>query len=242
MSGEKILVVDDDKMIRDIFKYAFDEFRIVSAASGEKALDILKRPNNIDLIVTDVVMPGLSGTKLVKEIKQINPDLKVVILTGYGSKDIVIEALRSNVDEYIEKPFDIEKVKGVLEDILHKRKKFTEEGTNNIESKIRYAKRFIKRNCDRELSLKDVAKEIFYSPKYFSRIFKERTGKSFDQYRLQLRFSVAKRLLKESSYTVSQIADKVGYQRPDSFMKMFRKFTGLKPSQYRCCDKGKKKK
>jgi len=233
MSGEKILVADDEKIIREVFLSAFEEYNIVPAASGEEVLDILKKPNDIDLIVLDVVMPGLAGTELLKQIKIMNPNHKVIILTGYGSKEVIIEALRNDADEYIEKPFDIQKVKEVFERLLGQRKNFDERGIDCAKSKIEEAKKFIERNYDKPLSLKDVSQGIYLSPKYFSRMFKEKSGRTFNQHRLGLRMKAAKQLLKKFGYTVSQISARVGYHNPDSFMKAFKKITGLTPSEYR---------
>jgi len=242
MAGEKILVVDDEKIIRDIFTSAFDEYRVITAVDGKQALDILRRPNDIDLIVLDVMMPGLRGTDLLREIKKMNSKHTVIILTGHSSKEVAIEALRSHADEYIEKPFDIEKTKQVFERLLSKRRKLDGEYISDAKGRIKQAQRFIKRNFNKSLSLKDVSSELFSSPKYFSRIFKEKTGKGFNEYRLSLRIEEAKRLLKKSSYTITQIAYKVGYQNPASFMEMFKKFSRLTPSQYRSRLKAKKHK
>jgi len=242
MSEEKILVVDDERVVRDIFTTAFDEYRVVTVSSAQEAMDILRRPNDIDLVVSDMMMPGLKGTDLLKEIKRINPNHKVIILTGYSSKEVAIEALRSGADEYIEKPFDIAKTKQVFERLLINRRKFNEGDIGGTKGRIRQAQRFIKRNFDKSLSLKDVSSELFLSSKYFSRIFKEKTGKSFNEYRLSLRIEEAKKLLKKSSYTITQIAYKIGYQNPGSFMKMFKNFTRLTPSQYRRRLKARKRK
>ena len=116
----KILVVDDEEIIREVFVTAFDEYRIITAANASQALDILNCPNDIDLIVLDVMMPGLKWTDLLKEIKRINPNHKVVILTGHSLKEISIEIARSDIDECIEKPFDIKNIKQVFERLLSK--------------------------------------------------------------------------------------------------------------------------
>ena len=116
----KILVVDDEEIIREVFVTAFDEYRIITAANASQALDILNYSNDIDLIVLDVMMPGLKWTDLLREIKRINPNHKVVILTGHSSKEISIEIARSGIDVCIEKPFDIKNIKQVFERLLSK--------------------------------------------------------------------------------------------------------------------------
>ena len=234
MSGEKILVVDDEKAVRDVFiAVFFEEYKIIPAANAQQAMDILRRPNDIDLIVLDVMLPDLKGTELLKEIKKTDPRYKVVILTGHSSKEIAIEALRSGADEYIEKPIDIENVKEIFERLIENKRNDEEEDADIQERKIHQAQRIIKRNLDRAISLQDVSHEISLSPKYFSRLFKEKTGQSFSQYKIALRIEMAKDLLRKKTCSVSQIAYQVGYQEPESFMKAFKRLTQLTPSQYR---------
>lgn len=118
MGRPKILIVDDEKVIRDVFIESFREYKIVPADNGQRALSILKQLNDIDLVIVDVMMPGLGGIELLKEIKRINPNYKIIILTGYGSKEAADEALHLGAEEYLEKPFDIMKVKEMLEKML----------------------------------------------------------------------------------------------------------------------------
>ena len=136
MARAKILIVDDEKVIRDVFTSAFKEYRIVSADNGQKALTILNQPNDIVLIVVDAMMPGLSGTELLKEIKRINPGCKVIIFTGYGFEEGGIEALLLDADGYLEKPFDIKKAKEMFERVLRKKGNFNEERAGDAEGKI----------------------------------------------------------------------------------------------------------
>ena len=108
-----ILLVDDDEDFRYEFRELFDDYNIVEAKNGLDALDLLKKPNEIDLVVLDVVMPGLRGTQVLKEIKSISPELGIIILTGHSSKDTAIAALKGKADDYIEKPLNIQKAKEI---------------------------------------------------------------------------------------------------------------------------------
>jgi YesN/AraC family two-component response regulator len=240
MAGEKILVVDDARNIREVFTAVFDEYNIVTAASGKEALNILDRPHDIDLIVLDVMLPDINGLELLKQIKEKNREFKIVIMTGHSTKDIAIEALRGQADEYIEKPFDIEHTREVFERLLKDKRKLNGKYIGDRGDKIKFTQRLIRGNYNKPLSLQDISKEVFLSYKYLSRIFKEKTGKSFNEYRLGLKMGSAKQFLRKNNYTVSQIAYKVGYHNPDSFMKMFKRVTGLTPSQYRNNNKQKR--
>lgn len=239
MPGEKILIVDDSDNIREIFMIAFEEFSILTATNAEEALNILRKPNDIDLIVLDVMMPGMNGLELLKEIKELNRDCRIVIMTGYSSKDIVVEALRLHADEYIEKPFDVENVKAIFKRLLEEKNRQKVNFASGQE-KIGIAQRLIQRNYNKSLSLQDVSKELYLNYKYLSRLFKEKTGVSFNEYKVRLKIDSAKEFLKASNCNIGEIAYKVGYQNPDSFMKMFKRSTGFTPSEYRSKTKRKK--
>lgn len=233
MTGEKILVVDDARNIREIFTLLFDEYNVLTAENGRQALEILNKPHDIDLIVLDVMLPDVNGLELLRAIKEKNSDCKVVILTGYSSKDVAIEALRAEADEYIEKPFDVKAVKVIFERLLAEKRRSREKYVSAGGDKIVFTRRLIERNFNRSLSLQGISKDLFLNYKYLSRVLKQKTGKSFNEYRLELRLASAKDLLAKSGYTVSQIAYKVGYHNPNSFMKMFKKATSVTPSEYR---------
>ncbi|MHB9154271.1 MAG: helix-turn-helix domain-containing protein [Endomicrobiales bacterium] len=230
---EKILLVDDDEDFRTEFRESLEEYDVLEVDSGQKALDLLRKPNEIDLVILDVVMPGLSGTEVLKEMRRIAPNLGIIMLTGYGSKDTAIEALRSDADDYIEKPMDIDKIKQVIDKVLDARKAHYEVTVTGAKGKVERTKRFAERNCNKRTSLKDAAAAIFLSPKYLSRIFKQNTGTRFSDFRLQIKMKEAKSLLEETGYNINQIAEKLGYQNTESFIRMFKKLTGDTPTQYR---------
>lgn len=235
----RILLVDDDISFRREFKECFEEYGMIDAANAAEALAILKRPHEIDLAILDVRMSGMNGLELLERVKEAAPDVRVVILTGYGSKDIVVEALRSRADDYIEKPLDIEATRQVIEKHLEKKKR-AQYGPG-IEDKMARVKDFLLRNFHKKVTLRDAASAVFLSPKYLSRIFKEHTKKGFNEYKLALKVEQARNFLTKTSYTVAQISDKLGYQNPESFIRQFKSHTRLTPTAYRRRNTKKKK-
>jgi two-component system, response regulator YesN len=227
-----ILLVDDDKSFRSEFRDFFDDYAIVEASNGEQALELLKRPNEIDLVILDVMMPGIRGTKVLQEIKRKYPELNIVILTGYSSKDVAVEALKGKADDYLEKPLNIDKTKEIIENLLNS-KDVLSAGKNGIEGKIERAKCFAERNYHKKLRLKDTAETICLSPKYLSRIFRQTTGMGFSDYKLDIKIKKAKELLRRTEYNIDQISEKMGYQNSESFIRIFKKLTGATPTQYR---------
>jgi len=229
----QILIVDDDADFREELRDCLDDYTVIEASNGPEALAILKKPDAIDLVILDAVMPLISGMEVLREIKKIKPGLAIIILTGQSSKDIVIDALKGRADDYIEKPINVSKFLETVQSTLaaKARKGFTD--THGIHAKIEQAKQFIERNFDKKITLEDVAGQVCLSPKYFSRIFKEITGQGYNEYRLSVKIAQASELLKNSDYTVTAIANRLGYQNLESFIRMFEKITHSSPMQYR---------
>jgi YesN/AraC family two-component response regulator len=228
-----ILLVDDDYEFQREFIASFDDYSIVPASSGEEALKILSGPHEIDLVLLDVMLPGQRGTEILKKLKKTKPELKVIILTGYSNKDIAIEALKADADDYLEKPLDLEKAAPIFDQYLKYGTKRSNPGANIIEEKIARVKEYIQRNYHTQVYLNDAAKIVFLSPKYLSRVFLKVTGQGFNHFKLSCKIDKAKELLKQSSLTIEQISYQLGYQNIESFVRIFKKFTGKRPTQFR---------
>ncbi len=230
---DKILLIDDNSEFRGMLKSCLEEYDVVEASSGEEAIRLLKKPNDIDLVILDVVMPGLNGIEAMQEIKTTSPEIGIIILTGYSSKDTAIEALRHHADEYIEKPPDIDKTKEVIEKVLDAKRFRGSFGGLGRNSKIEKIKLFLEKNCYKKICLKDAALAVHLSPKYLSRIFKQEAKMGFNQFRLGIKIEKAKELLRSSGFNVNQISDKMGYQNVESFIRCFKNATRCTPAQYR---------
>jgi YesN/AraC family two-component response regulator len=239
---EKILIVDDDAEFRAELHCALDGYDVIEASSGKDAMHLLRKPNEIDLVLLDIMMPGVSGTEVLREIKQFSPGLAIIMLTGYSSKDVAIEALKGHADEYIEKPLDIDKTKEIIDRLLQSKRGESEASACGRDDKIEKVKRFIERNCQKKVMLKDAAQAVFLSPKYLSRIFKEETKMGFNEYKLKFVLERAKQLLCQTGYTIGQISDQMGYQNTESFIRIFEKLTGLTPTGFRTQYKLRKQK
>ncbi|MFQ6082246.1 MAG: sigma-54-dependent transcriptional regulator [Candidatus Aminicenantia bacterium] len=118
----KILVVDDEKSILDLLQMVFKKqgYIIKTAMSSQRALEIID-DQEIDLIISDIKMPGMNGLELLKYVKQIDTTLPVIMITAYGSTRDAVEALKAGALDYIVKPFDIEELKIVVRNALKKR-------------------------------------------------------------------------------------------------------------------------
>ena len=238
MISEKIVVIDDDPRIIKSIKLAFPEYEIIDFSNGEDALTYLRKPNNINIVLLDFMMPKMDGIGVLSEIKKHMNNVGVIFMTGYGSKDVVLDALRNHADDFIEKPIQMPELKEKIHCILREKLHFQNlrKDKNNQVNRI---KRFIERNCN-NVNLDYIANEMCLSPKYVSRFFNQNNELSYRKYRLQIKMDRAKSFLTNTHLDVGEIAIELGYQNPESFMRIFKRMTKMTPTQYRK-KKGKKR-
>jgi len=103
-----ILVVEDDAGMRESCAKLFEleGYSVCEASSGPEALEVLGRRGDVDIVLTDLKMPGMDGVALLKEIKRLDPGIEVVLMTGYGTVKNAVEAMMQGAADYITKPFD----------------------------------------------------------------------------------------------------------------------------------------
>jgi DNA-binding NtrC family response regulator len=109
---KRALIVDDESGTRDLLVSFLEMigFETKSAADGVEALQIYK-DNPIDIVISDMMMPRMSGLELLNELKQFDPDVIFILITGYPSIETAIEAIKKGARDYITKPFNIDEIK-----------------------------------------------------------------------------------------------------------------------------------
>ena len=223
-----ILLIDDDRdFLAEFSKMLADTYNVVPAGDGPAALSLLKKPNEIDLAIIDQRLGRDKGTDVIKALKRLKPELGVILLTGYGSKEAAIDALHARVDEYLEKPAPPSQVKKLIAEMLASK---VQAQDGDI---IARAKAIIEKNFDKKLTLANCASLLCLSPKYLSRIFKQQTGIGFNNYKNKIRLKAARAMLAKKTLTVDQIAHHLGYQNSESFLRMFYKQVSMTPTGYR---------
>ena len=108
-----ILIVDDEDVIRDFFSNTLTEYRLLTAKSGEEALEIIKK-DRPDLVLLDLKMPGMGGMEALRRIKKIDKTITVMIMTGYGTPAIKKQALALGAHGLMAKPFELPEIKSVI--------------------------------------------------------------------------------------------------------------------------------
>lgn len=120
MNKGRILIVDDDQMVRDVLSDVLKKAGGYLTEIAVDGIDGLKKikGNEYDMIFTDLSMPGLSGTDLLKEAKKIDPSLPIVVITAYSTIENAITAMKEGARDFITKPFHIEKITSTADRII----------------------------------------------------------------------------------------------------------------------------
>lgn len=107
--AEKILVVDDEELIRRTVAKILQKqnFEVVLAEDGYQAI-AFAREQIFDMVISDVRMPGIDGVETIRQIKEIQPEIYAIIITGYASEETPVQALKLGVNDYIFKPFEVD--------------------------------------------------------------------------------------------------------------------------------------
>ncbi|HTP67567.1 MAG TPA: sigma-54 dependent transcriptional regulator [Dongiaceae bacterium] len=115
-----ILVVDDDAHVRELCRSVAAEsgMKVSDVSTAEEALEVMEVAS-VDILLTDLRLPGTSGLELLKKVTVLHPDVAVVMLTQYGTIDSAVEATRIGAADYVTKPFRLEELRSRLEHVAH---------------------------------------------------------------------------------------------------------------------------
>jgi signal transduction histidine kinase/DNA-binding response OmpR family regulator len=243
-----ILVVEDNRELRRYLVNGLSAlFDMLETENGQKALDILK-DKDVDLIITDVMMPIMDGVRLCKLVKQNLRTCHIPVYMLSAKVDIKyqLEGLQVGADDYIAKPFSMEVLRTKILNMLRTRYRIFERYSNMTEIKpekltnntmdeelLRKAIAVVEKNMDNvEFSTEQFAREMNMSRSNLHLKLKAITGKSAIDFIHKIRFNRACQLLKEGKYTVSEISFMVGYNTPSYFAARFKKYIGCLPTEY----------
>jgi len=117
-TGKTVLIVDDEEVIREFFSRTLTEYRVLAVASGEEALNIIRK-DKPDLVLLDIKMPGgIDGIETLRRIKQIDESIVVIMLSAHGTLQINLEAARLGAYSSMAKPFDLNDMKSIMKNAL----------------------------------------------------------------------------------------------------------------------------
>ena len=229
------------------------------ASNGEEALEFCRKYKP-DIVISDIRMPYMTGLELLEHIKKIDENILCIFISAYTDFAYVQEAIKNGAGGYLLKPIQKEELaecvakmyglwkkkkreKGkikLLETELSKLKKeylnqWTGEKEENQQRNlsIARAKQYIEENYQQNISLEEVAGNVFLNKNYLSELFHKEVGCSFSQYLTEVRIEKAKLLLRETHMKVKEIADMTGFDNPSYFIQVLKKTQGCTPNEYR---------
>lgn len=241
MKKLKVLLVDDEIMIREGFKRLFDweahDCQVVGeAADGMEALAKIDslRP---DIVIMDINIPIMNGLKVIQVSRVKHPRTAFVIVSGYDDFSFCQQALRLQITDYILKPVNYEEFGICIDNLkisLFEQKVAADtEPENHEERVITGITRYIQEHLEQEVSLSVLAEEFHLNSQYISQLFKNEIGVGFLAYLTNIRIEKAKKLLLSTALSVTEISSLAGYSDYRVFTKVFKKTEGVTPSQFR---------
>lgn len=235
----KILIIDDEPKIRNGLSNLLTRREGWEVAGAyENAADALKylAVNQVDVIITDIKMPEISGLELIARIRERDKKTAIIILSGYSNFQFAQRAIELGVSRYLTKPTNPRELICVLEETEKKLggKQEKEEDSGKIPNLfVQKAADYIKLNYSEKISIKEMAEQLYLSPNYLSELFKKHTGKTISEYLTDYRLEKACQLLDHAEYRVGDVSGMVGIHDGRYFSNMFKKKYGMTPTEYR---------
>lgn len=203
-----------------------------------------------DIVLLDIHMPGLSGIQVAERIYLNKIDTVLIIITGYQNFQYAQAAVRFGAFDYLLKPCSDEDLITVLGKAYEKIQEKLElsnqlkiadkyrwvdsterqTGYNNMIEKVTD---YINENYMYDCSVSVLAAHVHLNPTYLSTVFKKKNGESLTTYVTRIRMEKAMYLLRNTDWKVTEIANSTGFDEPTYFTNVFRKFSGMSPSEFR---------
>lgn len=232
----KVIFVDDEPLILEGLQRIIDwqEYGINVVGSATTAQDamVLIKEFAPEIIITDIRMQGTSGLDMIEKLNRDGYRGHIIILSGYRDFEYAQKAIENKVFAYLLKPLNIEKLKTIILAVtenLDSEQKPLGYSKNTIDQVIEY----IETHFSEDISLGELAKKYHFEISNISRMIKRYTGDRYTDYVAKLRVEYAKRYLTETTRSIEEIAELVGYKSVRYFREIFMEYTGLTPSQYR---------
>ena len=241
MKKLRVLLVDDEIMIREGFKQLFDwqahDCEVVGeAGDGMEALTQIDTLHP-DIVIMDINIPIMNGLKVIQLSRIKHPNTAFVIVSGYDDFSYCREALRLQITDYILKPVNYEEFGTCIDNLkislFERRVSSAVEPEKQEERAITGITRYLQEHLAEEISLSVLAEQFHLNPQYISQLFKSEIGVNFLVYLTNIRMEKAKKLLLSTALSIAEVAEQSGYGDYRVFTKVFKKSEGITPSQYR---------
>ena len=247
----RLLIVEDNQSLRHFLCESLsDQYQVDEAGNGQEALErIAACPP--DLIISDVMMPVMSGDQLCTHLKNHleTSHIAVILLTALGEREDILRGLKTKADQYIVKPFDLMVLQATITSLLENRRLLRDKIQQSVmtpeppaedihlpstldQEFIDKVSLFVNSHIRNDISVESLCSHMGMSRTAFYNKIKVLTGLAPTDYIRHMRMQEAARLLRSHQYSVAEVAERMGFADPKYFTDTFKKFYGITPSAY----------
>lgn len=255
----RVMIADDEMIERMVLyktlqKHLGDVCEIYEAENGREALKVYKE-KQIQIAILDIEMPGIGGIMAAEKIRETDPRCCIIFLTAFDEFTYAKKAITLRALDYLLKPYQEEELLAVMEEAIRQTEKqmgqaearsmaeepelmigedeTQEPGIGRILKVSDLIRDYIRQNYMKDISMQDAARMMNYSEAYFCKLFKQCFSCNFTSYLTRFRMEEAKKLLAEPTVNVKNVGEAVGYSDSNYFAKVFKRYTGSSPTEYR---------
>ena len=250
----KILVAEDEMIERKVLcrtlnKYLGEVCTVCEAKNGREAWEVFQQEKP-HIAILDIQMPGDTGLEVARKIRQVNAPCVIIFLSAYDNFEYAREAIAVRATDYILKPYGEQEMIATVEEAIRwyewvsaqpgmskalPEKSEEPKASDHTRSSLvrEEIEQYIHAHFTEDLSMQDVAHAMSYSEAYFCKLFKQCFKVNFSTYLNEYRIARAKSLLASGTDSIRDISLRCGYTDSTYFSRVFRRITGMTPSEYR---------
>ena len=239
----KVFIVDDSPLFVEelVTTTPWDSLgcEVIGTSFDAETAEREIRAKHPDIVISDICMELESGLDMIESLTDL-VDIDYILVSAFSRFEYALKAIRLNVADYFVKPFDDEEFYQAIQRLVEKKE--TRQKNNPIKSEIKKPKqgsfldkavKLIETHYPDDISVESVAKALFISESYLSKLFRKELDTSFNEYLNFVRIQKAKEMMVATQLKNYEIAEKTGFHNEKYFSLVFKKIVGISPREYR---------